>query len=97
MNVSKKTIVNLIKEEIDKVAHEALSEEHPKHSRERNEAWSATERVIAMMFDEAMEKCKMIYPDNQVWAEKVGHDFKAAHEALQRIKRTISGDEEGEV
>ena len=74
------------------MAVEALSEEQPKYSRERNEAWSATEKVISVMFGELMYKSQLVFPDNQVWAENIGHDFKLAHEALMRIKRTISGD-----
>ena len=97
MTIKRDRVKQIIEEEIQKMAAQTLSEEAPKYSRERNEAWSAVEGVISLMFDEAMEKCKLVYPDSQAWAEKVGHDFKAAHEALQRIKRTISGDQEGEV
>ena len=97
MTIRRDRVKQIIEQEIQKMAAETLSEEAPRYSSERNEAWSATEKVISLMFDEAMKKSQLVFPDDQIWAEKLGHDFKAAHEALQRIKRTISGDQEGEV
>ena len=92
MTTRRDRVKQIIEEEIQKMAAETLSEEHHEYSRERNEAWSATEKVINIMFDEAMKKSQLVFPDNQVWAEKIGHDFRLAHEALMRIKRTISGE-----
>ena len=92
MTTRQDRVKQIIEEELQKMAVETLSEEQPKYSRERNEAWSATEKVISVMFGELMYKSQLVFPDNQVWAEKIGHDFKLAHEALMRIKRTISGD-----